>query len=139
MTIPDDKVDPYLGAKLKAEWPGILAWAIEGCLEWQRIGLCPPKAVTDATESYLESQDTLGQWLDECCERTANAWTSSTELFGSWKVWAEHREQWVGSVNTLSAKLEDRGEFTKRKSPDKSGRGFAGLRLTELEKKIVNL
>ena len=28
--------------KLKAEWPGILAWMIEGCLEWQKEGLRPP-------------------------------------------------------------------------------------------------
>jgi putative DNA primase/helicase len=67
VTIPDDKVDMHLADKLKDEWPDILAWMIEGCLEWQRIGLAPPKSVTDATESYLESQDLLGEWIDECC------------------------------------------------------------------------
>jgi putative DNA primase/helicase len=42
VTIPDDQVDRDLTEKLKAEWPGILAWAVEGCLESQRIGMCPP-------------------------------------------------------------------------------------------------
>ena len=62
------QVDKHLAERTKAEWPGILAWMIEGCLEWQRIGLSPPKAVTDATERYLESEDMLGEWMDECCD-----------------------------------------------------------------------
>ena len=129
VTIPDERVNKHLANELKAEWPGILAWAIEGCLEWQRIGLCPPKAVTDATESYLESEDILGEWIDECCIRDANAWESSTALFNSWKGWAVGREEWIGSVKTFSARLEDRGEFKKRRNPEKTKHGFAGLRL----------
>jgi putative DNA primase/helicase len=129
VTIPDDKVDTHFAEKLRPEWSGILAWAIEGCLEWQRIGLCPPKAVTDATESYLESEDVIGAWLDECCERDANAWESSTVLFNSWKDWAEAREEWVGSVKTFSTKLEDRGEFVKCRNKEKTMHGFRGLRV----------
>jgi putative DNA primase/helicase len=129
VTIPDERVNKHLAEELKVEWPGILAWAIEGCLEWQRVGLCPPKAVTDATESYLESEDILGEWLDECCIRDANAWESSTALFNSWKGWAVGREEWIGSVKTFSARLEDRGEFKKRRNPEKTKHGFAGLRL----------
>jgi putative DNA primase/helicase len=123
------KVNENLVDELKAEWPGILAWAIEGCLQWQKDGLRPPKAVTEATESYLESQDILGAWLDECCERDANAWTSSTDLFASWKEWAEERQEWVGSVNSLSGRLEDRGGFRKGKNKKQTGRGFWGLQL----------
>jgi putative DNA primase/helicase len=48
ITVPLKERDPELAEKLKAEWPGILAWAIQGCLEWQRIGLSPPKAVQSA-------------------------------------------------------------------------------------------
>jgi putative DNA primase/helicase len=98
-------------------------------LEWQRIGLCPPKAVTDATESYLETEDVLGEWLAECCIRDPNAWASTTALFSSWKGWAVGREEWIGSETTFSTKLEDRGEFKKRKNKEQTKRGFAGLRL----------
>jgi putative DNA primase/helicase len=138
VTIPDDKVNKNLTEELKPEWPGILAWMIEGCQEWQRIGMCPPKAVIDATESYLESEDILGEWIDECCIRDANAWESSTALFNSWKAWAVGREEWIGSEKTFSAKLEDRGEFTRRKNREQTKRGFAGLRLkTTAEKGVV--
>jgi hypothetical protein len=107
------------------------------CQEWQRIGLCPPKAVTDATESYLESEDVLGEWLNECCIRDPNAWESSTALFSSWKGWAVGREEWIGSETTFSAKLEDRGEFKKRKNKEQTKRGFTGLRLKGAAEKGV--
>jgi putative DNA primase/helicase len=129
VTIPDDQVDEELTEKLKAEWPGILAWAVEGCLEWQRISMCPPKVVTDATESYLESEDVLGEWLDECCECDPNAWEGATALFNSWKAWASGREHFIGSEKDFLAKLEDRGEFKRCKNKEQSKRGFAGLRL----------
>src|SRR5262249_36140015 len=136
--IPDERVNKNLTDELKSEWPGILAWAIEGCLEWQRLGMCPPKAVTDATESYLESEDVLGEWIDECCIRDINAWEGSTALFNSWKAWAIGREQWTGSETTFSAKLEDRGEFRRGRNPEQTKRGFYGLRLkTTAEKEAA--
>jgi len=51
---------------LLAERDGILAWALDGCLAWQRLGrLEPPQQVMDATEEYFEAEDALGRWLDE--------------------------------------------------------------------------
>lgn len=61
-------VDKLLAEKLKAEWPGILRWMIEGCLEWQRDGLKEPEAVREATEAYFEAQDTTAKWLAERCK-----------------------------------------------------------------------
>ena len=42
VTIGPEERDEQLPEKLKAEWPGILQWAIEGCLAWQQGGLCAP-------------------------------------------------------------------------------------------------
>ena len=41
--------DRRLKDKLRAEAAGILAWAVRGCLAWQRDGLNPPDAVRTAT------------------------------------------------------------------------------------------
>ncbi|ROR03388.1 phage/plasmid primase, P4 family, partial [Desulfosoma caldarium] len=65
--IPPEEQDRELGQKLEAELPGILAWAVRGCLEWQRQGLQPPEAVTEATEGYRSEMDTIGDFIDECC------------------------------------------------------------------------
>jgi len=64
--IPLAERDPRLPEKLKAEWPAILRWCIDGCLEWQRVGLAPPPIVRDATEEYFAGQDMLQQWLEDC-------------------------------------------------------------------------
>jgi putative DNA primase/helicase len=51
--IPERDRDPDLPEKLRAEWQGILRWALDGCLEWQRTGLAPPAVVLEATNDYL--------------------------------------------------------------------------------------
>jgi putative DNA primase/helicase len=66
--LPDElRKDTSMPERLKAERPGILAWMMRGCLEWQRIGLCPPRCVTDATAEYRSGEDVVGRWLEECC------------------------------------------------------------------------
>jgi putative DNA primase/helicase len=128
VTISEEKVNVRLAEELMEEAPGILQWLIEGCLEWQRDGLKPPKAVTEATEAYLESQDVLGDWLAECCDvGNANHTETSARLFGSWKEWCEARNEFVGSKKAFGSKLEDHGF-----EPRKGGQGvryFSGLRL----------
>ncbi len=122
--VPDEQKNANLDNELKEEWPGILKWMVEGCLEWQRLGLCPPKVVTAATEQYLESQDVLGEWIDDCCERDVNAFASSTELYNSWKAFAESRGERFGTSKMFSMRLDDRG-FKKEKTS--KANGFYGL------------
>jgi putative DNA primase/helicase len=129
VTIAEEKMNVYLTEELKAEWPGILKWMVQGSLMWQRSGLKAPQAVVAATGQYLESQDVLGEWLAECCELAPGYWESIRELFDKWKPWAEARGEWVGSKNKFSQKLEDRGGFVPQKSEDQKQRGFRGLRL----------
>ena len=129
VTIPPEQRDETLTEKLKAEWPGILAWMIEGCLMWQAEGLRPPEAVISATAAYLEAEDALAQWIEDCCYREPS-WASVTELFNSWKVWADRAGELGGTLKRFSQKLEDRG-FEKQRRKD--GRGFIGLRLRQPE------
>jgi putative DNA primase/helicase len=89
VTIPEEEQDKELTEKLKAEWPGILAWMIEGCLEWQEQGLRKPEAVLKATGAYSASEDLIAQWRDECCTPDPMAWTSSADLYASWSAYAE--------------------------------------------------
>jgi putative DNA primase/helicase len=124
-TIPDDERDNGLGDKLKAEWPGILAWMIEGCLIWQREGLVAPQVVSEATDEYLASEDAIGRWLEECCVRDPPAWTGTTDLFGSWKSWAKNNGEFPGSVKRFVRMLEVQGFRQTRRS---HARGFTGLK-----------
>jgi putative DNA primase/helicase len=59
------KVDKKLEEKLRFEWPAILRWMIEGCLDWQKNGLVRPASIEAATEAYFSEQDLFGQWLED--------------------------------------------------------------------------
>jgi putative DNA primase/helicase len=123
--IPPEERDPQLPEKLMVEWPAILRWAIEGCLEWQSIGLSPPEIVRAATDEYLAEEDTVGRWIAECCIQEASATSTSAALFESWKSWAEASGEYVGSLKRLVQTLEDRG-FERWRDP-KGRKGFRGL------------
>ncbi|MGH9176824.1 MAG: phage/plasmid primase, P4 family, partial [Vicinamibacterales bacterium] len=122
-------VDPELESKLKREWPGILAWAIAGCLDWQANGLGRPQVVVDATADYFEQQDTFQQWLDECCETGAAFATSTSDLWGSWEDFASRRGEKTGSRNkTFPDKMRAHGFTAIRDTDGIRGRGFSGVR-----------
>jgi len=121
-------VDTSFKDKLRAEWPGILAWAIEGAVMWRRRGLDPPKAVVSASEEYFSDQDAVGRWLEERCELDPNAETSSRELYGDWKLWTESGKEYTGSQRSFVQGLQEHGLRKKREGG--TGRVvFAGLRV----------
>jgi putative DNA primase/helicase len=108
VTIPEKERDPELGEKLKNEWPQILKWMIDGCLEWQEHGLDAPASVRDATRTYLAGQDTIKNWLEECTVE-ADAETPSATLFASWREWCDANGEFAGSSRTFSQRLTDLG------------------------------
>ncbi|MFZ0210885.1 MAG: phage/plasmid primase, P4 family, partial [Roseiarcus sp.] len=125
VTIPPEERDGELTEKLKAEWPGILAWMIEGALMWQTEGLRAPPAVIDATAAYLEAEDAIAAWIDDKCERDLEAWEQSAALFASWSQWAEKSGEQAGTMKRFAQALKSRG-FTRHKR--NQGQGFYGLR-----------
>lgn len=120
--------DQHLREKLEAEYPQILAWAIEGCLEWQQRGLDAPASVRVATEEYFEESDPIGQWIAECTKPDPAAWTPVLDLFGSWREYANQHEHYVGHSNRFSSLLKTRG-FEKRPNPQTRRMEFGGLTL----------
>ena len=130
VTIPAAKRDRRLPDRLLAERDGILAWALQGCLEWQQTGLKPPEAVMAATEDYFEAEDALGRWIEERCVTGPSHWTGSSALFASWKSWAEANGEYAGSLKRFSETLTTRG-FEKQDT--RNARGFRGLALRDSE------
>lgn len=63
--VAEEDKDKYLGTKLRAELSGILNWALEGYRRWAASGLPKPGRIAHAVQNYRESQDILGQMLDE--------------------------------------------------------------------------
>jgi putative DNA primase/helicase len=118
--IPKQKRDRKLDEKLRKEWSGILQWLIDGCLEWQRVGLRAPKEINEATAAYFESEDTIATWITEELAHDATSWVSTKELFSNFKKWCEENGEHYGTEKRLSAALFDRrAEFRidRKKGP----------------------
>ncbi|MCH8243556.1 MAG: hypothetical protein IH897_13240 [Planctomycetes bacterium] len=112
--VPPEKQDLDLPNKLRAEYPGILNWLIEGCLEWQRQGLNPPTEVTDTTAAYRHEQDYVGEWLAECCVLSDNLKIKATNLYQSHCAWCEANKCHQLRQPDLKTKLESFGVSRKR-------------------------
>lgn len=109
VSIPDAEQDKQLGVKLAAELPGILAWAVAGCLAWQREGLAAPDAVANATEFYREEMDVLAHWLDECCVIEPSASVTGKSLYSSYQGWCERAGERTLSQRWLGSRMTERG------------------------------
>jgi putative DNA primase/helicase len=110
--------DRALGDKLRAEWPGILRWMIDGCLIWQAEGIKLPDIVMETTKEYFLEQDLLGQWIEEWLEKTSPAESKmlGTKLYESFVYFAQQAgEHRPGDIKWFHEQMEQHG-FVRTKS-----------------------
>jgi putative DNA primase/helicase len=117
--------DKTLKERLRVEGGGILAWLIEGCVEWQRVGLAVPEVVRKATEQYVHDQDDITNFIDECCTVDPDARVKARWLYDAWKPWAESSGICCGTMRDFVGRL--RGRFAYF-TPKNVG-FFRGIRL----------
>lgn len=123
VTFAPSQRDKKLQAKLRAELPGILNWAIKGCLAWQKSGLAQPKLVTDAVKSYREEMDLLSAWMNDCCVVGAQHAWQSRQAYQNYKMWAEG-----GGYKPMSEGMFSRDlEVTFQKDKRKDANYFEGI------------
>ena len=132
VTIPDEKQDRHLIDKLRADWPGILAWAVQGCLEWQKAGLQTPEAVLNVTNTYREESNPLADFLSECCILMPSAAVTRTDIFDAYQKWSErNRDRNPLDRTTLFERLRGLPGVAddRRRQAGKPTRGFTGIGL----------
>lgn len=129
--IPVADRDPDLTETLVKEWPGILAWAIEGCLEYERIRLHPPESVLAATKRYLESQDIFAEWLSMNCVNGADHWHAPMLMFKDWKAFAENAGERPGQLKDFGERMENAGYHEGKDNA--RGRYWGGIKLRPRE------
>jgi len=127
--VPKAEQDKGLLDRLIAdELPGVLAWLVRGCLEWQQHGLPSAKAIDIATADYRADQDVLGLWIRDRCRLDSGAWQATDELHKDYLAWctAEHIERPWARRTFRDRLLERSGISDKRTSAD---RCLTGIRL----------
>jgi putative DNA primase/helicase len=137
VTFEGERQDPDLPAKLDAEAQGILAWAVEGCLEWRQDGLEVPTIVKAATARYRTSQDHLGRFLEECCIVEDDAYVAARAMRDAYEAWCQAQGERPWSAKAVGQELTDRGfdttQIGHRRTRSWLGIGLLGERQEELD------
>jgi putative DNA primase/helicase len=128
--IPDEKRDGHLLEKLRSVLPAVLAWAIDGCLEYQKRGLGAPLGVTDATKTYQRESDVFGEFLDERCVEKPGLFATSEGLYTAYREWSKAAGEDAITKTAFGKKLTERG-FSREKYGGR--RGWVGISLGKLD------
>lgn len=135
VNIPKEKVDKNLKYKLRKEFPQILAWAVEGCMLWQKEGLEEPACVLEATKEYKQEMDLVAGFVEQCVviDYTADRIMAS-DLFGIYSKWAKQNNEYEMSskkfFTEVAKKLPEKGRSSK-------GIFYGKIRLTEYAQGLV--
>lgn len=96
---------------LVAELPGILAWAVEGCLAWQRIGLAPPQAVVELSAQYRREMDNVREFMMERLEQREGSVISREDLREAYEAWCVAKNYHPLETKQFTSQL--RANFSK--------------------------
>lgn len=126
--IPPDEVDPDLPRKLKAEWPGILNWAIRGALKWQREGLEEPTSVKEASARWREAVDHVRRFVTEMLVTGCghDNVIPAGEMHSAFVQWCARQGEEPMSAAALKAKLVELFDLTHKHS--RHGSEWRGVR-----------
>lgn len=125
--IDEDRRERSLLNKLREELPGILNWAVDGCLSWQRDGLIPPSKVSTATSEYREDEDILRDFLTEVTEHDNGGRIEHARLYNRYEDWcSENGVRFPMQTRTFSRRLRGRGYRHERTG---EGVRWAGIKL----------
>jgi len=122
--------DPLMGEKLRAEAPQILAWLIEGHVQFVQDGykLMRCAAVRRETEDYLDTQSTPALWVKERCElvlndeRPTKLLATASALYNDFAVWKAARGEHASNLTRWGEWMN--GRFDKVKSDGVRYRGI---------------
>jgi len=108
-TFTDATKDPELPAKLLAEARGILAWAVRGCLDWQKNGLLTPEVVKAATLAYKSEMNELEDFLGMYTWNGPALSCGAGELYGKYREWEEERHNKPMAQQAFGRRMHDLG------------------------------
>ena len=124
--IPYDQRDEKLKDKLRTEFPGILAWAIRGCRDWQTDGLQEPDSVQAATNAYRDDMDTIQGFLDDHTTPQDDWNEPAPGLYRAYNDWAKTNGLTPISAKALTQRLTEKG-YEQHRTP--KARMWKNLRL----------
>lgn len=113
---PEDVITNYENRLVTEAGGAILIWIVAGAVKFYnaQCKLKKPSIVQQATDDYLRSEDTVQQWIDECCEEVPDYREQAGALYASFCGWAKRNNVWERNSNNFSYALVDKGYETVR-------------------------
>jgi putative DNA primase/helicase len=134
VTIPEAERDKRLPIALREELPGILRWAVKGCLAWQEEALGSPSAVAVAIAQYRDDMDHVGAFIEARCVVAPEAKTAGSRLYNAYQTWCTHVGEDAISNAAFAHRLQERGFRKQRTSGVRLWKGLGlgkGLGVTD--------
>jgi putative DNA primase/helicase len=105
-----ERGDKNLESKLLQEASGILCWAVIGCLLWQADSLEQiPRAILEATRSYRNESDVIGQFISQHCTLGPASRVPATAIWQSFNTWRDEQGYQEMTQRQFNSSLESRG------------------------------
>jgi putative DNA primase/helicase len=114
VTITAEQADRDLPKKLRAELPGILTWAVEGCQMWLEGGLRPPERILAATLEYRTESDTIAAFIQDNCELGTGLSVPAGKLYTAYRRWSEENGEHAMTNTRFGRDLTERGFTVSR-------------------------
>lgn len=136
VNIPKNKVDKNLKYKLRQEFPQILAWAVEGCMKWQKDGIGEPLCVIEATKDYKQEMDLIAAFVEQCIiiDYENEERIMASDLFSVYRVWAKQNNEFEMTAKRFGMEIV-------KKIPERgrNGKGifYGKIKLTEYGQKLM--
>jgi P4 family phage/plasmid primase-like protien len=112
--IPDEEKDLHLLDKLNAERDGIFTWMVQGCFDWQQIGLQQPEEVASATREYRSEMDQITNFMEECCHVAEYASVMASDVYEKYRKWCGENGEKERSQRKFGGNLKARGFINER-------------------------
>lgn len=114
---------------------GVLAWAVEGAIEWYRLGskgLPELESGKKIKSEHRSELDNVQAWIEECCSESSGSFTSLALLQTSYETWCDIHGVEAKRKKGFSQSLTAKGYKAKRTTlaDRKTVRGFEGLTLS---------
>lgn len=132
--ISDEERDLSLPEKLQTELPGILSWAIQGCLLWQKQGLGVPTEVKAAIADYRREMDQVAEFIAERCVTSPSHKCLASTLYDAYRIWRESNGDEYVTQTRFGRKLEEKGFKTVREPSGRKARVGISLSSEQLNR-----
>jgi putative DNA primase/helicase len=139
--VPPEEQEKGLESRLvNEEGPAILAWAIQGAVDYFRDGIAEPASVLAATQAYEKDQDNIGRFVEEMCVLGAagaqGMAVKVSDLRAAYETWCRGEGEMPATAKALGTALQRRFGVVAERS--RTARYYAGIRLENVSQDEEN-